>query len=251
MREPGFMLAMVSGFECIKRSIAMSLNLTLLQILHTECSFNVINLDRSHSPGCIRDMTDTGFKLTPNENASILGLIELNEEIEGSSFGGLYNHRLNLFSLKSCLIEKEIKRILNNYHQNILFSTHEEARLYSIIELIIQLERLHPFGDANCRTICILLLNRELIKNGFSPVILHNPNRFDGYSRDELRNEIVDGMLLFQRVKSGDSSALGVCTKDVIRLIRTKQKYHSFTDVQRTLDALRVSENTPLTANIR
>ncbi len=251
MREPDFILAMVSGFKYIKHSITMPLNITLLKILHAECSSNVISLDSSHSPGRIRDMTDNGFRLTLNENASILGLIQLNAEIDGSSFSELYNHRFNMFSLKSCLIEKEVEKILKNYHQNILFSTHEEAHLYSIIELIIKLERLHPFRDANCRTLCILLLNRELIKNGFSPVILDNPNRFNGYSRDELRNEIVEGMLQFQRVKSGDSSALGINTKDIARLIRTKQKYHSFTEAQRTLDSLRLSDDAQITANIR
>lgn len=39
----------------------------------------------------------------------------------------------------------------------------------------------------------MLILNRELIRNGLPPSMLENPNRFDLFSIDELREEIKKG----------------------------------------------------------
>jgi hypothetical protein len=76
-------------------------------------------------------------------------------------------------------------------------------KLRRIIHFITELERLHPFPDVNCRTICIFLLNRELMRYGFSPVILEDPNFFDGYAITELCNEVINGMENFRKVKQG------------------------------------------------
>ncbi len=74
-----------------------------------------------------------------------------------------------------------------------LVSNDNERKLDVIIEFIQSLEQLHPFGDGNCRVFVMLLLNSELIKSGFPPTMLDNPNQFDLFSKKELADEIKKG----------------------------------------------------------
>lgn len=63
----------------------------------------------------------------------------------------------------------------------------------NIILLASSYARLHPREDGNNRT-AMILLNSELIKHEFMPVILENPNRLEGYSQKELLQEVYQGM---------------------------------------------------------
>lgn len=50
-------------------------------------------------------------------------------------------------------------------------------------------------------TFYTLLMNRELIRHGFSPAIFDNPNGFDGLAPDEALSELIRGMKNFQYIK--------------------------------------------------
>ena len=91
-------------------------------------------------------------------------------------------------------IDEAISAAINCYYTEISHAHDENSKLYTICRLIATLERIHPFGDGNCRTICVILLNMLLIENGFSFAILNDPNVFDGYSIQELVNEVIRGM---------------------------------------------------------
>jgi len=52
---------------------------------------------------------------------------------------------------------------------------------------------VHPFQDGNCRTM-LLLLNKLLFDNGFTPVIMANPNQLDGLSNKELGEIVKESM---------------------------------------------------------
>lgn len=71
--------------------------------------------------------------------------------------------------------------------------------LENIILLASSYARIHPRSDGNNRTATIIL-NSELIKHGFSPAILENPNRLEGFSQAELLNEVYRGMLNVRHV---------------------------------------------------
>ena len=43
----------------------------------------------------------------------------------------------------------------------------------------MDLERIHPYADYNCRTFAVFMLNKELLRRGMSPSIVENPNDFD------------------------------------------------------------------------
>jgi hypothetical protein len=93
------------------------------------------------------------------------------------------------------LIKTFIQNALENYYSKILDGNNEDEKLFIICETIIKLEQLHPFSDANCRTFCMVLLNKLLLDNGFFPALQQNPNKFEGYSTQEMVEEIKKSIL--------------------------------------------------------
>ncbi|RJF92147.1 sigma 54-interacting transcriptional regulator [Noviherbaspirillum saxi] len=56
-----------------------------------------------------------------------------------------------------------------------------------------QMQRLRPFPDGNCRTFCILLLNRLLLQLGEPLTMIDNPNKLDGFSLAEIVDLVREG----------------------------------------------------------
>lgn len=54
--------------------------------------------------------------------------------------------------------------------------------------------------DGNCRTICMVLLNSLLMRYGFPPSLMDDPNKFDGFSIEELVNLVKQGMTRTQEL---------------------------------------------------
>lgn len=79
----------------------------------------------------------------------------------------------------------------------------KNEKLTLIVKLIHELEIIHPFQDGNCRTF-FLLLNHLLVQNELSPTLLTNPNRFDGFSIDELINEVKNGQVEYKKYLIND-----------------------------------------------
>lgn len=105
-------------------------------------------------------------------------------------------------------IADEMKKIIKNYHKQIKIideeknepSTKKNKILKVIAECIQNMCLLHPFRDGNTRIFAIITLNRLLLENQLSPVILYDPNRFEGYTTDELVQEIETGMVTFKNI---------------------------------------------------
>lgn len=93
-------------------------------------------------------------------------------------------------------ITQEINRVLDLFYNEIfkLSSENKSAILSSIVKLIQRLERIHPFYDGNCRTFCMVMLNTLLIQHDFPLTLMDDPNKFDGYSVDELVQLVKEGM---------------------------------------------------------
>jgi len=92
--------------------------------------------------------------------------------------------------------------IINEYLNNLKCAEDKNSKLSAIISFIRNLERLHPFLDGNTRTFSMLLLNRELILNGFPPTILPNPNHLALDSLSETVTEIKKGWDYLQKFES-------------------------------------------------
>ena len=78
-------------------------------------------------------------------------------------------------------IANKISQIINDYNEKIAREKCDDDKLFVIGNTIQALERIHPFSDANGRTFVNLLLNYMLLKEGFPPATLFEPNVFDAY----------------------------------------------------------------------
>ena len=94
-------------------------------------------------------------------------------------------------------MQQQVSSCLDEYNQQIhkVAEDDYQSKLKVIVRVCHNLERLHPFLDSNCRVIGMLLLNRLLLENGFTPCIMDNPNQLDGYSIDQCVDAIQKGML--------------------------------------------------------
>ena len=75
--------------------------------------------------------------------------------------------------------------------------SEERAKIRVIVRCCQDLEQNHVFRDGNCRTLGFIILNKLLLQNGLNPCIMKNPNRFDGFSEEELIQEVIDGQERF------------------------------------------------------
>ena len=90
-----------------------------------------------------------------------------------------------------------------NFNANIKTATTDDNKLEVIGNLIQNLERIHPFPDANGRTFVNLLLNYLLIKNGFPPATFLEPNLFDafGHTVEVLKRGIANTVEIYHGKK--------------------------------------------------
>ena len=115
--------------------------------------------------------------------------------------GETHNEILNHWTLKKK--KAAYSKLYKNYTDKLKNEPQESIKLETIAQFFQDLECLHFFKDGNCRVV-YLLLNKELIKNGFEPVILLNPNFFDNLILLELVDQIKDGQAAFARyIKTG------------------------------------------------
>ncbi|KTD06919.1 Fic family protein [Legionella jamestowniensis] len=94
----------------------------------------------------------------------------------------------------------EVNALLAQFHVSLSEAQTEQNQLESITTLIRELHQYHPFNDGNGRTFIFLLLNKLLIMNALSPSTVEKPERFSGYSIQELVEEIEKGQVNFRDI---------------------------------------------------
>ena len=82
--------------------------------------------------------------------------------------------------------------------------------------LIHFLEQLHPFIDANCRTLCMLLFYHQLMRHNFIPPMQADPNRFNCHTPLELMAYAIDEMALTLQATKGKKEFYGMTTEQLI-----------------------------------
>ncbi|MCS5707916.1 Fic family protein [Candidatus Berkiella cookevillensis] len=76
-----------------------------------------------------------------------------------------------------------------------------EGKLDAIVDLGYDMLKKHPFCDGNSRTFITIILNKELMRNGFSACIFDDPLIFEGYvGRNELKLEVINGIKNFKKL---------------------------------------------------
>lgn len=122
-------------------------------------------------------------------------------------------------------IEKIVSFLLEEYFIKMNETKEPILKLIHIIHLIRDLEQLHPFNDANCRTLCVLYCNYLLITNGFPPAMLPNANHFDAFSTLELLEDLIEGMRRTLAMSQGIKELAGICTNDIRLFLASNEKY--------------------------
>lgn len=136
----------------------------------------------SHS-GAFENMIDTHELLIPSTS-----MIELN--------GSIDNPILKFESFHGSDPGGNLQKLIDTYEAKMAFLPLSDRyeRLKTIVQFTHIAEINHPFQDGNCRTICTCLLNRELIRHGFAPTLLWDPNYIDLLSTEEIMLEVLEGM---------------------------------------------------------
>lgn len=197
-REPGYLKAMLNSF------------FTELAFLEEDLSSEIVNriqnnaiheVDLTNNSPTFREKGNaTKFGLFLGRNLSSKGYDEIIElesqnvvELKVLNNGRNGTNSFNLYAFSGD-VNTKVNEIIRNYNEQIKSANTDEDKIKIIVKMVSILERVHPFHDANCRTICMVVLYRELIKYGFMPPILDDPNQFDGYSADEMCRKIAIGM---------------------------------------------------------
>ncbi len=105
------------------------------------------------------------------------------------------------------VIQHKMNTVIASYNREIDLATTEDKKLSLIANVIQIFDLIHPFTDANARTFVLMQLNKLLIKSGFSPAILVNPNITAALSNAELVQEIKQGMHRFQTLQLAEQES--------------------------------------------
>ena len=89
-------------------------------------------------------------------------------------------------------VESKLSAIFASYYKMILQAQADDEKLRVIVSHVQRISQRHPFDDGNTR-LCTILLNRLLKENHLPFTLLFNPNRFDGFSIDELVQFVKEG----------------------------------------------------------
>jgi hypothetical protein len=131
-----------------------------------------------------------------------------------SSFGKLTKKSDDVYAWSSApMSEEKIKGHIDYatriYEADISLAKTPQEKLGVIADFCQHLILLHPFSDGNGRAIGQVLLNKCLIENDFTPVILDNPNNLGGFSRDEFVSEIKKGFINYENALPGNNTSFG------------------------------------------
>lgn len=132
------------------------------------------------------------------------------------------------FNLESCQPNKprrtltdEMKKSMDACKIMIDSAGIQQEKLLAIIRHIQYCERLHPFIDGNTRTFTMLYMNHLLLRHGFPPVILDNPNKMGTSSDKEALALVLDGMENSLRLAKGEK-LFGVETNKILAFLSSR-----------------------------
>jgi hypothetical protein len=201
-REPGCLTAMGRAFHYAMQTRDEPLNFQHIINAHQLCSKNVKNLGFTQEELVIspyRSRIEIVLIPLTGNNKSPAGAYEMSNDPDNGRDYALHTASLAPRLVGPALFER-VNAVLAKYNVDMTNAKNKEQKLSLIVEMIARLERIHPFYDANCRTICVIILNRELIKHGFPFSMLYDPNRFDAFSKKELMQEVIHGFKNYEEV---------------------------------------------------
>ncbi|KTD66929.1 ankyrin repeat-containing protein [Legionella steelei] len=214
-REKGCINQLYQAWLYTKETITEPLTPEYFRKLHSICAKGII---WNRTEGMYREYgTSFGLSL---RTLTFLGYMEYLTQF--NNLCTLEKHAPSGFdavtSIEAKRLDTFVRQIIEEYESTV--SAHAEnpkALLHAIISFCKKLELTHPFRDCNGRLFCNLLLNRELVRHGFSPTLLDNPNMIEGFTIKESMSELIRGMNSFQRLKADGLFKTGMKTIDLIK----------------------------------
>ncbi|NNM59127.1 MAG: hypothetical protein HKM04_04865 [Legionellales bacterium] len=140
--------------------------------------------------------SDLSTKINTKTIAKAVDIDEVFNKIRSNNF------IISIRVLSEPAMRARLDKIIANFHLEMGLAVNPDDKICVIAKCIHALELTHPFDDGNCRTMAVILLNKLLLQQGFSPAILEYRDKFDAYSIDELCEEIKLGMKRFEDNKN-------------------------------------------------
>lgn len=200
-REPGCINQLYLAWKMVQNTQETKLTPAYFKELHAICSKGIIS--EASSVGAYREYK-AAFRMS-SDTTTFLGYLENLSTLQKYSSINKLPHLIG-FSVASQVetsqLDQVLDEIIEEYEASIVVHAGQlKELLKDILLLVKKLVHVHPFADCNGRLFCNLILNKELIRHGFTPTILDNPNRLDGYSTEEAVAEVVRGMDDYLQVK--------------------------------------------------
>jgi hypothetical protein len=235
-REPGSITAMNNVFSFIKSYGDGVITEEHVREIHRIAMYGVSGLngntysDNELVRGGKYRTTTIGIFVGAGYNASRKGIELLGKRLTQTALGarGTFLYRCWIEPGSEESIKQGVVTALEEYYHALELLKNKRENYLEVIALIVdcvqKIELQHPFRDGNGRT-TTALLNILLLQNRLPPVILENPNYFDGFAPDELVAEVLKGMQNFFHVKQYGTYPQGKATAALIResLIATRE----------------------------
>lgn len=193
--EPGYLAGLSRGLNYALKHQNDSLTVEFIEELRRQATEEVA---KTNDTSFNKEIGGNGtrFNLIMDSNMSKDGLAEFEEKVKNDPLrtigteadGGRY---LSRKAADRATLSPHVKKILDTYENS-------KKTIRDIVILSQDLDQLHPFNDGNVRTFVILLAQKELLRNNFTPAIWENPNRFDAFSVNELVQEVAEGQRLYK-----------------------------------------------------
>ncbi len=230
--EPGYALAMQNALDYASRTVCEPLSVSELTKLHDICIDGIYSgarlipkgmggvqrygLSKGHIAEILlesRDRIQVGSPpVTPeallewsSERLVKYSGSEQDDKEKPCLAEWLPDHQQIASNVRGSPAEKTevLEERINGYYESISTAKNDNEKMLAIVRLCRALEMAHVFSDGNQRTIVFVLLNRLLIENRLSPVILGDPYVFDGYlSAEQLVAEVIRGQTNFNSYKT-------------------------------------------------
>tara|TARA_R110002110_G_scaffold415797_1_gene656196 strand:+ start:15263 stop:16363 length:1101 start_codon:yes stop_codon:yes gene_type:complete len=223
-REPGCIQSMYDAFEYIMSSIEAPLTVEYIQSIHKIAAANIPpfvrfvgwgdEIKESIQPGQFKQHK-SGTILMDVDTITPLGYKDMILKFRASDcYMDNQKFRIMLGFPENGFIN-EVNNIISEYEINVKKDSPYE-KLKAIVALAQCLDRAHPFKDGNIRVFATLLMNRELVKHGFSPSLMNDPNILDGHSLEESMRQVIFGMENFKFLRTNGCMPGCITTEEIL-----------------------------------
>lgn len=260
--ESNSIAAMMNASKYIVEQSDKPITVDTVRAIHTMATNNFsesnrkdVDLNESVILGTFGTTMDD-LRISIGYNATIDGINELMQSIENQTYYsmgtetnlsalGTLNFKYLADQVPVDVIEMKISQALEEY-QTSLAQLKDKDDYIKTIRIIVRcvktIELAHPFRDFSGISVTTLL-NMMLLQNHLPPVILKDPNYFDGYSTEELINEVLDGMEHFVYVKKHGCYTESKTTIELSQMLHTRSQKSDFYDSNQQVEFEQASKS--------